>query len=57
VSDGVIEVASRCVDYRLKVEYVPRRGLPGLFDRVHFRRAVKRALRETAANLEAQLRA
>jgi hypothetical protein len=43
------------LDYRLVVEYVPRRGLRSLFDRVLFRRAVKRALRETAANLEAQL--
>jgi Polyketide cyclase / dehydrase and lipid transport len=43
------------LDYRLLVEYVPRRGLRGLFDRVLFRRAVKSALRETADNLDTRL--
>ena len=44
------------LEYRLLVEYLPRRGLRGFFDRVLFRRAVKRALGETAANLDARLR-
>jgi Polyketide cyclase / dehydrase and lipid transport len=42
--------------YRLVVEYVPRRGLRGLFDRVLLRRAIKRALRTTVANLEGRFR-
>jgi Polyketide cyclase / dehydrase and lipid transport len=40
--------------YRVVVEYVPRNGLRGLFDRVIFRRAVERAVRTTIANLEAR---
>lgn len=40
------------LDYRLSVEFVPRPGLRGLFDRVLVRRAIERAVRETAANLE-----
>jgi hypothetical protein len=42
------------LDYRLVVEYVPRRGPRGLFDRLVFRRAVERALRKTVANLDAR---
>ncbi len=42
--------------YRLVVEYKPRRGLRGAFDRVLFRRAVKRALRTTVDNLDARFR-
>ena len=44
------------LDYRLSVEYLPRPGLRGLFDRSLFRRAVERAVRETAANLESRFR-
>jgi hypothetical protein len=40
--------------YRVVVEYVPRGGLRGLFDRVIFRRAVERAVRTTLANLDAR---
>lgn len=40
--------------YRAAVEYVPRSGLQGLFDRVIFRRAVERAVRTTFANLDAR---
>jgi uncharacterized membrane protein len=39
-------------DYRLVVEYEPRGGLRGLYDRVLVRRGVERALRTTAQNLE-----
>jgi hypothetical protein len=39
------------------VEIEPRPGLRGLFDRLFVRRAVKRAARQTIANLEtAELR-
>jgi hypothetical protein len=41
--------------YRLVVEYEPRSGLRGLYDRLLVRRAVERALRQTIANLEAAL--
>lgn len=40
--------------YRAAVEYLPRAGLRGLFDRVIFRRAVERAVRTTFANLDAR---
>jgi Polyketide cyclase / dehydrase and lipid transport len=43
--------------YRAVVEYVPRSGLRGLFDRVLFRRAVERAVRTTLANLDARFAA
>jgi hypothetical protein len=43
--------------YRVVVEYVPRGGLRGLFDRVIFRRAVERAVRTTVANLDARFAA
>jgi hypothetical protein len=42
-------------DYRLVVEYEPRPGLRGLFDRLIVRRAVAGALRRTVANLEREL--
>jgi hypothetical protein len=38
--------------YRAAVEYRPRPGWRSLFDRFLVRRAVKRALRQTVANLE-----
>jgi hypothetical protein len=38
--------------YRLSVEYEPRAGLKGLYDRVLVRRGVDRALQRTIANLE-----
>ncbi len=41
--------------YRLVVEYQPRAGLLGLYDRSILRRGVSHALRETIANLEAAL--
>jgi hypothetical protein len=41
--------------YRLVVEYEPRGGLKGLYDRVLVRRGVDRALRRTIANLERDL--
>ncbi len=43
--------------YRLVVEYEPRPGLRGVYDRVLVRRGVDRALRQTVANLEAEFRA
>ena len=42
--------------YRLVVEYEPRSGLRGLYDRTLVRRGVERVLRRTTANLEATLR-
>ena len=41
--------------YRLVVEYEPRAGLKGLYDRTLVRRGVDRALRRTIANLELTL--
>ncbi len=41
--------------YRLAVEYEPRSGLRGLYDRLLLRRGVERALRQTVANLDAAL--
>lgn len=41
-------------EYRLAVEFAPRPGLRGAFDRRIVRRAVARTLRRTLANLEAQ---
>ena len=43
--------------YRAVVEYVPRSGLQGLFDRVIVRRAIERALRTTVGNLDARFAA
>jgi hypothetical protein len=40
--------------YRAVVEYLPRAGPRGVFDRVILRRAVERALRATVANLAAR---
>lgn len=41
--------------YRLGVDYEPRSGLRGVFDRIVVRRGVERALRRTVANLERAL--
>jgi Polyketide cyclase / dehydrase and lipid transport len=43
--------------YRALVEYEPRAGLHGLYDRVIVRRGIERALRETITNLEEKLSA
>ena len=43
--------------YRLVVEYEPRAGLRGPYDRFLVRRGVDRALRQTVANLEPKLNA
>jgi hypothetical protein len=40
-----------CV-YRLVVEYEPRAGLAGLFDRVLVKRSIERAMRRTLQNLD-----
>jgi len=45
------------LDYRLVVEYVPRRGARGLFDRLVLRRGIRRALGKTVSNLEASFTA
>jgi Polyketide cyclase / dehydrase and lipid transport len=42
-------------EYRLVVVYAPHAGWRGLFDRVIFKRGVKRALGQTVHNLQAQL--
>jgi hypothetical protein len=42
-------------DYRLVVEYAPRDGLRGVYDRVLVRRGVERALRATVENLERKM--
>jgi Polyketide cyclase / dehydrase and lipid transport len=42
-------------DYRLVVEYEPRRGLRGPYERVLLRWAIARALRQTITNLEEKL--
>jgi hypothetical protein len=41
--------------YRIVVEYEPRAGLRGLYDRLLLQRGVERALRQTVANLDALL--
>jgi Polyketide cyclase / dehydrase and lipid transport len=43
--------------YRVVIEYVPRGGLRGIFDRVFLRRALERAVRTTLANLDARFAA
>ena len=43
--------------YRLVVEYEPRSGLRGLYDRFLLRRGIERALNQTVANVEATLSA
>jgi len=42
-------------DYRLVVEYEPRRGARGILDRLILRRAVAGAMRRTVENLEREL--
>jgi hypothetical protein len=42
------------LDYRLVVEYVPRRGIRALFDRLLVKLAIRRALRKTVSNLDAR---
>jgi hypothetical protein len=44
-----------CFRYRLVVEYEPRAGAKGFYDRVLVRRGIDRALRRTIANLEREL--
>ena len=41
--------------YRLVVEYEPRSGLRGVYDRLLVRRGIQRALRQTVSNLETVL--
>jgi hypothetical protein len=41
--------------YRIVVEYEPRAGLRGVYDRLLLRRGIDRALRRTFANLDASL--
>lgn len=49
------EAADRGFRYRLAVEYEPRAGLRGVYDRILVRRGVDRALRRTVENLERAL--
>jgi hypothetical protein len=42
-------------EYRLAVEFEPRAGLRGAFDRAFVRRAVQRTMQRTVANLEGRL--
>jgi hypothetical protein len=49
------EPAGNGFRYRLVVEYEPRSGLRGLYDRFVVRRGVDRALRRTIAKLEQAL--
>ena len=42
--------------YRLVVEYEPRAGLHGVYDRLLVRRGIERAVRQTIANLDKKLR-
>jgi hypothetical protein len=44
------------LDYRISVEYQPRRGWRGVLDRLVVRRAIGRSLRETIANLDERFR-
>jgi hypothetical protein len=39
-------------EYRLVVEYEPRQGFTGLFDRLLVKRSVERAMRKTVQNLD-----
>ena len=39
-------------EYRLVVEYEPRRGFTGLFDKLLVKRSVERAIRKTVQNLD-----
>jgi hypothetical protein len=47
VSDGF--------EYRLAVDFEPRPGLRGAFDRALVRRAVERTIQRTVSNLEGRL--
>lgn len=49
------DAAADGFDYRLVVEYEPRPGVRGLFDRLIVRRAVAGAMRRTIENLEREL--
>jgi Polyketide cyclase / dehydrase and lipid transport len=42
-------------DYRLAVEFAPRAGLHGAFDRTLLRGAIERTMRRTVANLDGRL--
>jgi hypothetical protein len=42
--------------YRIVVEYEPRKGLAGLFDRTLLQRAIRRTARQTIRNLSEALR-
>lgn len=44
------------VEYRLVVDYEPRKGFRGLFDRLLVKRAVERALHKTVENLDRLLK-
>jgi hypothetical protein len=41
--------------YRIVVEFMPRAGLRGIYDRLLLRRGVGRAFRQTVANLAVTL--
>ena len=41
--------------YRLVVEYEPRNGIAGVFDRVLLRRGIQRAFEQTFVALEGEL--
>jgi hypothetical protein len=41
--------------YRIVIEYEPRTGLRGIYDRYLLRRGVQRAVRQTMANIDATL--
>jgi hypothetical protein len=43
-------------EYRLALEFAPRAGVRGAFDRVLVRRAVERTMHRTIANLDSRLR-
>ncbi len=47
--------AGDAFDYRLVVEYLPRGGLRGVYDRVVVRRGIERALEQTLENLRTAL--
>lgn len=46
------QAAPNGCEYRLVVEYEPRRGVAGLFDRLLVKRSVERAMHKTVQNLE-----
>lgn len=51
------DAAGRGFRYRVVVDYEPRPGLRGLYDRVIVRRGIERALKQTLTNLERELAA